>query len=202
MKRTGIIIATIIGVLLCGVCAILAPLAGSYNGFVQQQNSIDGQWKQVEVQYQRRFDLIPNLVETTKGLAEQEKEVFTNIAEARTRYSGASNPNERAAAATEVESALSRLLVIVENYPQLKSDQAFLRLQDELAGTENRIAVERQRYNGLVQEYNTSISVFPGTIAARIFGFDKRNYFEAAQGSENAPRVNFGNGTVTPTPSR
>lgn len=166
-------------------------LVASYNGFVTQGNAIDGQWKQVEVQYQRRFDLIPNLVESVKGLQKQEQKVFGDIAEARTRYSGAASVNEKAGAASQLESALGRLLVIMENYPEIKSDAAVARLMDELAGTENRVAVERRRYNELVQSYNTSLSVIPGNLLAGVFGFSRRSYFEATEGSELAPKVQF-----------
>lgn len=171
-----------------GIVLILALTAGSYyNSFVAQNNAIDGQWKQVEVQYQRRFDLIPNLVEATKGLMKQEQAVFEGIAKARTAYAGKPSPE----AAGQVESALGRLLAIVENYPQLKSDQTVLRLQDELAGTENRVAVERRRYNELVQTYNTSVGTLPGVFFARLLGFNSRVYFNATPGAENTPAVKF-----------
>ena len=178
--------------IIIGVLVLLGGwLVANYNGFATQNNAIDGQWKQVEVQYQRRVDLVPNLVESVKGLMTQEQKVFGDIAEARTRYSGAGSVDEKAAAATQLESALGRLLVIMENYPQIKSDAAVARLMDELAGTENRIAVERRRYNELVQSYNTSLSVIPGNILAGIFGFSRRSYFEATEGSEAAPKVQF-----------
>ncbi len=177
---------------LLGVILVLALIAGSYyNGFVTQNNAIDGQWKQVEVQYQRRFDLIPNLVESVKGLMQQEQAVFGEIAQARTKYSGAQTAESKVAAANQVESALGRLLVIMENYPELKSDQAVLRLQDELSGTENRVAVERRRYNELVQTYNTSISTIPGVLFAKFMGFNSRVYFNATPGAENVPQVKF-----------
>ncbi len=175
-----------------GIILVLALAAGSYyNGFVTQQNAIDGQWKQVEVQYQRRFDLIPNLVESVKGLMKQEQTVFGQIADARTKYGSATTTDAKVAAANQVETALSRLLVIMENYPELKSDQAVIRLQDELAGTENRIAVERQRYNGLVQTHNTSVSTIPGVVFAKLLGFSPRAYFNATPGAENVPQVKF-----------
>ncbi len=181
-----------VALIVIGILVLLGGwLVASYNGFVTQGNAIDGQWQQVEVQYQRRFDLVPNLVESVKGLQQQEQKVFGDIAEARTRYSGAASVDEKAAAASQLESALGRLLVIVENYPQIKSDAAVARLMDELAGTENRIAVERRRYNELVQSYNTSLSVIPGRFLAGIFGFSRRTYFEAAEGSEAAPKVQF-----------
>ncbi|MBI4066507.1 LemA family protein [Candidatus Gottesmanbacteria bacterium] len=181
-----------LALIITGAIVLLSGwVVASYNGFVTQGNAIDGQWKQVEVQYQRRFDLVPNLVESVKGLMTQEQKVFGDIAEARTRYSGAATVDEKAAAASQLESALGRLLVIVENYPQIKSDALVARLMDELAGTENRIAVERRRYNELVQSYNTSLSVIPGKFLAGIFGFSRRAYFEAAEGSDVAPKVQF-----------
>lgn len=170
---------------------LLVVTGGYYNTFVTANNSIDGQWKQVEVQYQRRFDLIPNLVEATKGLMQQEQKVFGDIANARAAYSGAQTQASKAAAAGQVEGALGRLLVIMENYPQLKSDQTVLRLQDELAGTENRVSVERKRYNDLVMAYNTSISTVPGILFAKILNFSARTYFNAAPGAELAPKVQF-----------
>lgn len=182
MKKSLMIIAAAI---------ILAAfsLMSSYNGFVSGSQNIDGQWAQVETQYQRRFDLIPNLVNSVKGIFNQEKEVFTAIAEARTRYSGAQSVDAKAAAAAEVESALSRLLVIVENYPQLQSNQAVLGLMDELAGTENRVSVERKRFNDLVLVYNTKVKRFPGNLIANLFGFSERAYFEAIEAAEQAPKV-------------
>lgn len=171
-----------------GVVVFLAVVAGGYyNSFVTANTAIDGQWKQVEVQYQRRFDLIPNLVEATKGLMKQEQTVFDGIAAARSAYAG--NPSPQTA--SQVETSLGRLLAIVENYPELKSDQTVLRLQDELAGTENRVAVERSRYNGLVQSYNTSVSTIPGNIFAKLMGFKTRDYFNADSGTQNAPKVQF-----------
>jgi LemA protein len=164
---------------------------GSYNNFVTLEQKIDGQWAQVETQYQRRFDLIPNLVNSVKAVLEQEQKVFGDIAEARTRYSGASNTDEKAAAATELEGALSRLLVIVENYPQLKSNETVQRLMDELAGTENRIAVERQRYNTVVQDYNTQVSRFPGNVLGGMFGFQKKTYFESKEAAAEPPTVDL-----------
>jgi LemA protein len=173
------------------IVLLVLSAIGYYNSFVTQQNAIDGQWKQVEVQYQRRFDLIPNLVESVKGLMQQEQKVFGDIAAARANYAGAQTPEEKVKAANQVEGSLGRLLAIFENYPQIKSDQAVLSLMDELSGTENRVAVERRRYNELVQSYNTSISVLPGKLFAGVFGFSPKTYFESTPGSENAPKVNF-----------
>lgn len=178
-------------VILSGILFLAVITGGYYNSFVAQNNGVDGQWKQVEVQYQRRFDLIPNLVEATKGLMKQEQAVFGDIATARSAYAGAQTVDAKAAAAGQVEGALGRLLAIFENYPQLKSDQTVLKLQDELAGTENRVAVERRRYNDLVQQYNTNVSVVPGNIFAGVFGFKTRAYFNAAPGTENVPQVKF-----------
>jgi LemA protein len=145
----------------------------------------------VENQLQRRNDLIPNLVEATKGFAQQERDVFGAIAEARTRYSNASTPNEKMSAANDQSNALARLLVVVENYPTLKSDATFARLMDELAGTENRIAVERMRYNEAVQAYNTQRRSFPSNITAGIFGFKEYELFKAPESAKQAPKVDF-----------
>lgn len=164
-------------------------LMGTYNGLVTKSQNIDGQWAQVETQYQRRFDLIPNLVNSVKGIFTQEQEVFGQIAEARTRYSGAQTVDEKAEAAGQVESALARLLVVVENYPQLQSNKAVAGLMDELAGTENRISVERKRFNDQVRDYNTTVKRFPTNLLANMFNFDERAYFEAVEQAETAPKV-------------
>lgn len=164
---------------------------GYYNSFVSQTNAIEGQWKQVEVQYQRRVDLIPNLVESVKGLQKQEQKIFGDVSAARANYVGAKTPEEKVKAANQLEGSLSRLLAIFENYPQIKSDQAVLKLMDELAGTENRVAVERRRYNEFVQNYNTSISTLPGKLFASVMRFQPKTYFQAALGSENVPKVTF-----------
>ena len=163
----------------------------SYNGLVRSDEGVKTQWANVEAVYQRRLDLIPNIVNTVKGAAEQDLEVFSRIADARSRYAGAATTNERAAAATEVESALARLLVVVENYPTLKSQESFLALIAELEGSENRISVERRRYNEAVLIYNSAIRVFPKNLMAGIFGFDRHNLFEATEGADVAPSVNF-----------
>jgi len=184
MKKSLIIVIAVL--VLVG-----SSLTGTYNSLVTDSQKVDGQWAQVETQYQRRFDLIPNLVGATKGIFEQEKEVFGKLAEARQGYSGAQTPTQKAAAATQVESALSRLLVIVENYPDLKSDRAVLSLTDELAGTENRVSVERKRYNDTVLVFNTKVKRFPTNLIAPIFGFDARPYFEAIESASEAPKVDF-----------
>ena len=168
----------------------------SYNSFVSKEEGIKAQWAQVENQLQRRNDLIPNLVETTKGIAQQEKDVFGQIADSRARLAGAKTPEETIQAANQQSAALARLLVIVENYPQLRSSESFNRLMDELAGTENRIAVERMRYNERVQEYNTARRQFPSNVTAGIFGFKEYALFNAPPEAERVPRVNFGRGTM------
>jgi len=166
-------------------------VGGKYNSFVSQNESVSTQWAQVESQYQRRFDLIPNLVSSVQGAMEQEQTVFTALAEARTRYAGASTPDQRATAANQVESAFGRLLAVMENYPQLKSIEAVQGLMAELSGTENRVAVERMRYNEVVRDYNVSVKVFPNSLIASIFGFGPRTMFEAADGTEVVPEVNL-----------
>lgn len=173
------------------VAVVALAAVGYYNSFVTQVNGIDGQWKQVEVQYQRRFDLIPNLVESVKGIQKQEQKIFGDVSAARVAYAGAKTTTDKVAAANGLESSLSRLIAIFENYPQIKSDQAVLRLMDELSGTENRISVERRRYNELVQAYNTSISVVPGRLFAGIFGYSPREYFKTVTGSDTPPQVKF-----------
>ena len=167
----------------------------SYNRFVGQEEGIKTQWAQVENQLQRRNDLIPNLVETTKGIAQQEKDVFGQIADSRAKMAGATTPAQQIQAANEQGAALARLLVVVENYPQLRSSESFNRLMDELSGTENRIAVERMRYNERVQEYNTSRRQFPSNVTASLFGFKEYPLFNAPPAAEQVPKVNFGNGT-------
>jgi LemA protein len=176
-----------------GMVALLAlPLGGcSYNRFVSQEETIKTQWAQVENQLQRRNDLIPNLVETVKGYAAQEQDVYKSIADSRAKLAGATTPEQKIAAANEQSSALSRLLVIVENYPQLKSNETFARLMDELSGTENRIAVERMRYNEAVQTYNTARRQFPANVTAKVFGFNEYKLFEAPPEAKVAPKVDF-----------
>ena len=168
-----------------------ASLMGLYNSLVAKSQGIDAQWAQVETQYQRRFDLIPNLVNSVKGFMAQERAVFNAIADARTKYAGAKTANEKAAAAGEVETALGRLLVVMENYPVLRSVEVVTQLMDELAGTENRISVERGRYNNLVRDYNTSIKTFPNSMIAGTFGFGERQYFTSVSGADVAPKVEF-----------
>jgi LemA protein len=176
--------------------AMLALLAGagsgcSYNRFTTQEEAIKAQWGQVENQLQRRNDLIPNLVETVKGYAQQERDVFQAVADARAKMAGATTPADKIAAANAESSALSRLLVVVENYPQLKSNETFARLMDELSGTENRLATERMRYNERIQDYNTLRRKFPSNVTAKMFGFKEYPYFDAPPAAEAAPKVNF-----------
>jgi LemA protein len=173
--------------------AIVAmPLGGcSYNRFVTQEEAVKAQWAQVENQLQRRNDLIPNLVETTKGFAQHEESVYKDIAEARSRLLAAKTPDESIAAANQQTSALGRLLAVVENYPQLKSNEQFNRLMDELAGTENRLSVERMRYNERVQEYNTGRRQFPGNMTAKMFGFKDYPFFQVPDEAKKVPKVDF-----------
>lgn len=178
-------------IILGGIAVVALMLMGSYNSLVTQSTAIDGQWAQVETQYQRRFDLIPNLVESTKGFLKQEQTIFDAIAQARTQYSGAKTVDEKVGAASSLDSALSRLLLIVENYPNLKSNETVAKLMDELAGTENRISVERRRFNELVQNYNTSIKTLPTSLIAGMLGFGPRQYFEAVDGAETPPKVDL-----------
>ena len=185
------------GVLVLLVLAIVVVLlSGSYfsrrNQMAVKREAVNAAWAQVDVVLQRRADLVPNLVETVKGYALQEQIVFGDIAKARSALLSAQTPADKIAANAQLDSALGRLLVIVENYPQLKSNENFLRLQDELAGTENRIAVERRRYNEAVQDYNTYLSLFPNTLVASVAGF-KRNdaYFKTDESARQAPKVQF-----------
>ncbi len=163
----------------------------TYNKLVSVSESVDTQWAQVETQYQRRVDLIPNLVNSVKGAMKQEEAVFGALADARTRYAGASSVDEKAQAATEVESAFARLLVVMENYPELKSINSVQTLMAQIEGTENRISVERGRYNDSVRAYNLVAKRFPSSVIAGAFGYDTKAYFQAAAGSETAPTVNF-----------
>jgi len=174
------------------VLMALAVSGCSYNKFTTQEEAIKAQWGEVQNQLLRRNDLIPNLVETVKGYAQQEKEIFTSIAASRAKLAGATTPAQTIEAANEQSSALSRLLVVVENYPQLKSDANFQRLMDELSGTENRISIARGRYNERIQEYNTTRRRFPSNMTAKIFGFEEYPYFAAPSDAQQAPKVNFG----------
>jgi LemA protein len=178
------------------ILVVLLLLGGTYvvkrNEMVRLNETVRSNWAEVDVALQRRADLIPNLVETVKGFAAQEQTVFDDIAKARAALLGAHEPQDKIAANNQLDGALGRLLVVVENYPQLKSNENFLRLQDELAGTENRIAVARKRYNDSVKDYNTYIGLFPNDIIARRAGFERNNaYFEASPASREAPKVQF-----------
>src|SRR5262252_4304021 len=175
---------------LLGLVAL--PLSGcSYNKFVGQEEAVKAQWAQVQNQLQRRNDLIPNLVETVKGYASHEEGVFKDIAESRSRLLNAKTPDETIAAANAQTGALGRLLAVVENYPNLKANEQFNRLMDELAGTENRLSVARMRYNERIQEYNTSRRRFPGNVTNKIFGFKDYPYFEAPPAATAVPKVDF-----------
>jgi LemA protein len=182
----------VIGVLVLIGLGVFGWAAGARNTLVTERESVNGAWSQVDVALQRRADLIPNLVETVKGFAKQEQAVIKEVTDARAALGGARTPSEKIQANSQLDGALSRLLVVVENYPQLKSNENFLRLQDELAGTENRIAVERRKYNETVQKYNTDIELFPNNIAASMFGFQRNDaYFKTEAGARNAPKVAF-----------
>ena len=171
--------------------ALVALQGCGYNQLVGQREGTDAAWSEIDNQLQRRNDLVPNLVATVKGFAAHEEEVLTKVTEARSRVAGGGTPAEKMAASNELSSALSRLLVVVEQYPNLKADQNFLRLQDELAGTENRLSVARLRYNEAAKAYNTTAKSFPTVITARIFGFEEKPYFEAPSGAKEAPKVEF-----------
>jgi LemA protein len=196
-----------IGIIVLLIFAGASSYIGAKNQMVTKNETVKAAWSQVDIVLQRRADLIPNLVETVKGFALQEQTVFGDIARARSRLLSANTPADKIAANQQLDGALGRLLVVVENYPQLKSNENFLRLQDELAGTENRIAVERKRYNDALQDYNTYIGLFPNSFWAGIAGF-KRNdaYFAASEGAKTAPKVDFSGvkpgATATPAPAR
>ena len=181
-----------IGIIVLLLIVGFSSYVGAKNQMVTKNEAVKAAWSQVDIVLQRRADLIPNLVETVKGFALQEQTVFGDIAKARSRLLSANTPSDKIAANQQLDGALGRLLVVVENSPQLKSNENFLRLQDELAGTENRIAVERKRYNDALQDYNTFIGLFPNSIWAGMAGF-KRNdaYFAASEGAKTAPKVDF-----------
>ncbi|MEK7407533.1 MAG: LemA family protein [Acidobacteriota bacterium] len=187
--KTAVIVLVVLLVL--GL-VIGGKLVSVRNELVTQRNQIEANWAQVDVVLQRRADLIPNLVETVKRYAGHEKQVIQSVADARAALLGARTPQARIQANTQLDTALGRLLVVVENYPNLKANENFLRLQDELAGTENRIAVERRKYNDAVRQFNTSIELFPNNIAASLFGFSRNNaYFKTEPGARTAPKVAF-----------
>ncbi|MBU1167270.1 LemA family protein [Patescibacteria group bacterium] len=194
MKKGLIACGVIAAVLIVLVAAIAIYLIGTYNSLVKASENVDNKWAQVENQYQRRADLIPNLVETVKGITKQEQEVFIEVTKLRSQWGEAKASGDRNAeidAANGMDGAISRLLLVAENYPELKSNENFLQLQAQLEGTENRVAVERKRYNDEVTIYNKKIKVFPTKFIADMFGFDASEYFEAEAGAENAPDVKF-----------
>ena len=189
-RGSAVLVALIAIVALIVIAAML--VVPKYNKLVTGEETVDAAWAQVENQLQRRFDLVPNLVNTVKGYAEHEEEIFTQIADARTQYGNANTVEETADANNELSSALSRLLVVIENYPNLKADAQFTRLMDELAGTENRLTVARKDYNDTVQQFNNDVRRFPGNLIAGMFSFDQKDYFEIKEGVEEAPAVDFG----------
>ena len=196
MSLKGALLATVVLVLLFGGWFLI-----TYNSLVSADEGVDAQWYQVENQYQRRADLIPNLVETVKGYAAQEEKILLEVTKYRSQWSAAATQEEKIEAAKGMDSAISRLLVVVENYPQLKSNENFLALQAQLEGTENRIAVERMRYNEKVRDYNTRIKRMPTSIVADAYDSRSKSYFEAEKGAEEAPAVKFGTPAATAAPS-
>jgi LemA protein len=184
MKKSTIIVIAIV-VILVGYGFI------AYNRLVSANETVDTQWAQVETQYQRRFDLIPNLVSSVKGVMKQEESIFTAIADARTQYLGAKSTDEKARAASEVESTYAQLLLVMENYPTLKSSENVQTLMSQIEGTENRISTERGRYNEAVREYNLLTRRIPSSLIAGIAGYDAKAYFESADDASTAPAVNF-----------
>lgn len=189
-KKTLIIVLAVIAFLVIGAYSFFA---GNYNKFVRLDQAVKSSWAQVENQLQRRFDLIPNLVETVKGYAKQEKDVMIEVTNARAKVGGTANApiSDKIAANNELSGALSRMLLVVERYPDLKSNQNFMHLQDELAGTENRIAVERMRYNDAVKTYNQAIKSFPANLLAGMYGFKEGAFFDAPKEAKTAPKVQF-----------
>jgi len=180
-----------IGLVVLLVLAVIGGF-GSYNGLVSMEENVNKKWSDVDSQLQRRMDLIPNLVESVKGYSIHEKDVIKSVTDARAKLAGAKNVDDQIAGQNELSGALSRLLVVVENYPNLKADATFRNLMDELAGTENRLNIARMDYNQAVQQFDQSIRKFPTVIFARIFGFDAKPYFQADKGAGEAPKVNFG----------
>jgi len=191
MSKTLKTVLIVVGILVLVILIPLLYLKGTYNSLVTMDEGVKAAWAQVENQLQRRYDLIPNYVETVKGYARHEKEVFVKVTEARSRVGSAKSLNEKIQANNQLSSALARLLVVVERYPELKANTNFIRLQDELAGTENRIAVERRRYNEAVRIYNTRIRSFPTNIIAGMFGFEKATFFQVPKERQEAPKVKF-----------
>lgn len=180
-----------LGVVVLLILLVGASAVGTYNSLVTLNETTDGAWAQVQTVLQRRYDLIPNLVNTVQGFTDQERSVLTEVTRLRSQWSEATTPNQQAGIAGQLEGALGRLMVVMENYPELRSNQNFLALQDELAGTENRVATERRRYNEAVQAYNTAVQRFPANIVAGFAGFTQRDFFEAVAAAEEAPAVEF-----------
>ena len=187
MKKSTIAIIVVVVILV----AIIAGLVSSYNGVVSLSEEVDNKFATIDTMLQRRADLIPNLVNTVKGYTNQEQAVIDSVTDARAKLAGASSVEGRANADQELTSALNNLLVVVENYPDLKSSQNFINLSDELAGTENRIATARKDYNDAVREYNTKIKRFPTNIVSGMFGYGEKEYYQAPEGSEEVPTVDF-----------
>jgi LemA protein len=194
MRRGTIITVAVLAIVAIAVIGLFSYGLSTYNGFIKQQESMKASWAQVQTVLQRRLDLIPNLVETVKGYAIHEQDVLVRVTEARAKVSGSQNAPipDQIKANNELTGALSRLMVVVENYPNLKANEGFLRLQDELAGTENRIAVERRRYNEEVRDYNIRVRTFPAVIIANMSHFGPATPFEAAPEAAAAPKVDFG----------
>ena len=190
-KNKLLFILVPVAVILIAAGSFFSWYIGTRNTLIAAEENINGAWAEVDNQLQRRSDLIPNIVATVKGFAAHEKEVFTNIADARSKLAGAGTVAEKAEGYNQLQSALSRLLVVVENYPQLKSDRNFLKLQDELAGTENRLTVAGKRYNDQVKSFNTRIRMFPASIIASSMALEKQDYFEVAESAKQAPKVEF-----------
>lgn len=187
MKKSTIVIIVVVVILV----AIIAGLVSNYNGVVSLSEEVDNKFATIDTMLQRRADLIPNLVNTVKGYTNQEQAVIDSVTDARAKLAGANSVGEKANADKELSTALSNLLVVVENYPDLKSSQNFINLSDELAGTENRIATARKDYNDAVKEYNTKIKRFPTNIVSGMFGYGEKEYFQASEGSEEVPTVDF-----------
>lgn len=187
MKKGVGAILIIVGILL----VLMGSAVSRYNSLVTLETKVDASWAQVENQLQRRADLVPNLVATVQGYASHEQEIFRDIADARARLLGASSPGAQMEASNGLDGALGRLLAISENYPDLKADQSFIRLQDELAGTENRIAVERMRYNESVQVWNQTVKQFPTVVLASMLGKSEKPFFRAQEGAQEAPKIQF-----------
>ena len=192
MRRGVVVLLVVVAVLVFAGLFVYGSFVSAQHQLVSKEENVKSAWSQVDIQLQRRADLIPNLVETVKGFTKEESTVFGDIANARAGLLNAQGPRQKIAANGQLDAAFGRLLALVENYPQLRSSDQFMRLQDELAGTENRVAVERRRYNDAVREFNTSVKRFPNNLLAGLLGFGEREYFEAAEGAKEVPKVDFG----------